>query len=289
MKKENIVYILLTVSIVINLFLFGRVNSVKNEVESVNNRLTNLEYNLSEANNNIYDISNQLREEASFIADINMKTDVESIFTNGCKLKVSVSFKDLSEGEEPYVLYRKYYEKNTNLERESEWMEAKLEEVATLSYGGNIEIDYNYDYQYKIVTKGNIERSSGIETIMTSEYQPIDVYVNETYNENGNVGKIITVIKRYDTEGFDVDNIVMKVDGINKIYKGSEIKEGDPYYYSDYYYEDKFNSDVEVKKYTVEVPTDDLKPMDYNQGWRMAFIEVTCKNEFKIIQNEYGF
>lgn len=288
MKKEKIIYILLGASIVINLFLIGQVNGLKSEMESIDSKLINLESNLSSINNNIYDIYNQLTEEANFIADVNIKTDIESISTKGCKLKASVAFKDLSEGEEPYILYRKYYEKNTNIEQEYEWMEAKLVETATLSYEGNLDIDYNYDYQYKIVTKGNIERSSEIKVIETNEYQPIDAYINETYSDNKKIGKIITVIQKYDIKGFDVDNIVMKIDGINKVYKAEEITEEDPYYYGDYHYEDKFNSDVEIKKYRIEIPTDDLKPMDYNQGWRMAFIEVICKNGFKLIQKEYG-
>lgn len=289
MKKEKIIYILLVTSVVINLFLFGQVTTLKNNIEDANNKLSNLEFNLSSVNNKVHDIYNQLKEEANFIADVNFNADIESIFTEGCKLKASIAFKNLSEGEEPYILYRKYSEKNTNLKKESEWIETKLVESATLSYEGNFDIDYNYDYQYKIVTKGSIERSSEIETIETNEYQPIDMYIDSTYDDDNIIGKIITVIKRYDIEGFDVDNITMNIDGINKIYTAEEISKEDPYYYNSNYYEDKVNSAVEVRKYKIEIPTRNLSNMNYNQELRMAFIELTCKNGFKMMKREIGF
>ncbi|SCJ94755.1 Uncharacterised protein [uncultured Clostridium sp.] len=81
----------------------------------------------------------------------------------------------------------------------------------------------------------------------------------------------------------------MKIDGINKVYKAEEITEEDPYYYSDYYYDEKFDEYVEIKKYRIEVPIGDLKPINYNQGMRMAFIDINCKNGFKVTQREYGF
>lgn len=283
MKNEGISKTLLVTSVIINIILLITLFNVNNEVSNLNSNVINLQNNINNIEYKVNNLEYSLREENSFVLNTELKVDVGTISTEGCKVKANVSFKDLSQEEKPYILYRQFYNIKNNIQvKDDNWIEVELDKVATLAYEANLDIKYGYNYEYKIITKGTNEKSSEIQILESKLYQPVYMDPNQYYSDNKVRGIIINVIKRYDVQGFDIDTITLKIDGNENVYTAEQVDKVEYYGEKEYYLKGEEN--IEVKQYKIEVP---IKELDANSR-TYTFLEMRCKNGFNIVERSIG-
>lgn len=153
-RQSNIVIALC----IILFFSFLRIESLSSEISDLKNDLNEIKSNVEGIYSKISEEeeSNKLVSASSFsIGNIdNLK------FTTTLDIKIELN--RLDKNSYPVLAY-----KDTNAK---EWIEVELEAKDGLSYEGSMVLEQAKSYEYKILTKGDVQESSNIQVIDEFEY-----------------------------------------------------------------------------------------------------------------------
>lgn len=247
MKK----YILLAGGIVISgiiIYQTYTLNSIKKELFNMNSLKTSLQEELSGSLNNINsDIQNTLEEELakSYITkdvDFKLNKNIE----NGYDITVTVELNQLKDDSKVLFMYRD--------ESKKEWKEIELSKSAELSYSGDIILNYDNSYEYKVVTKGDISESSDVEVLDKYLFLPTAPDANWNYNEEGIYFN--TYLDEYSSsEESYQQNDIKNIQVIIK--SGSKEKTYTCEYKEDSMYDENEGMEYISKYYEVDIPKSD--------------------------------
>ena len=232
--------------------------NIKKQLEYIqintNSIQSDLVSSVEDINNNI---SNTIHEElgkSHITKDINFT--YEKNIKDGYELNVRVELSQIKEDSKVIFMYK---EIDSN-----EWIEVELEKINELSYKGKINILNNKEYEYKVVTKGDLSESSDIETLDKYNFIPYPPEIGTGWSDE------YISINLY--EGFEgdspIENIksakaIVDVDGKEKVYEFKYTEE-------DSYEEDNSNESEKIISYCVDIPK--------NYYGKNINIKITYKN-----------
>lgn len=159
-NKELVITGLLVVSLGFNYFTWSELKDLKNyqqgfaqknDVQWLRNEISSLRNNLKKIEK-----QNEWIQETNFEV-IKGKSNFNSIYVQG-----EWTFKELSDDQVPYL----------SLEENNKWQEIKLEKQNGLTYGTQLKLSpqKQHSYNYKIYTKGTINKSTEVRSIPYEKY-----------------------------------------------------------------------------------------------------------------------
>lgn len=191
-RQSNIVIALC----IVLFFSFLRIGSLSSEI-------SDLKTDLAEIKSNVEGIYSKLSEEEESNKLVNSSSfsirDIDnSKFTTTVDIKIELN--RLDKNSYPVLAY-----KETSAQ---EWKEEKLEAKDGLSYEGSMVLDQAKGYEYKILTKGEVQESSNIQFIDEFEYTgAVDNWSCESSN-GGNY--FISVYNPYENSFAKSDDFLIK-------------------------------------------------------------------------------
>lgn len=232
-----------SVAVLVVLLTFGySIFNIKKQLEYIqintNNIQSDLVSSVEDINNNI---SNTIYEE---LGKSHITKSVNFTYEKNIKDRYELNVRvELSQIKEDSKVIFMYKEIDSN-----EWTEVELEKINELSYKGKINILNNKEYEYKIVTKGDLSESSDIETLDKYNFTPYPPEIGTGWSDE------YISINLY--EGFEgdspIENIksakaIVDVDGKEKVYEFKYTEE-------DTYEEDNLNESEKIICYGVDIP-----------------------------------
>ncbi|WP_368504324.1 hypothetical protein AB3N04_20105 [Alkalihalophilus sp. As8PL] len=164
MKVRKLLYTLgfmVGVSLVLIIIQMSQFHSLKNEMENMHHQVMGVDSTMSQLFSEVHSlqVANQL------IGHIDFSTRYPEVYEAPFNVTLTWSFNEIETDASVFLLTRKL--------DDSEWNTFDAINHEGLHYEATIEVDSNEEYEYQIMSKGNIARSSGIE------YLPIDAYSHQ--------------------------------------------------------------------------------------------------------------
>lgn len=239
------------------------IHNIKQQLEEIDlNNSSNISGVYSSINNINTNIQQTLNKELSkthLTTDVNFKFN--SADNNTYKLDLRVELKRAGNDSKVIFMY-----KGVN---DNEWQQIELQKSNELSYVGQIQLNYEGNYEYKVVTKGTISESGDIETINQYDFMPKspNVSFGASYDENI-TGKGFTqnqkiidyILSAYYSDGNDVPvNGKMKISSIDVT---ANVSGEDKTYNCNYMKEERDEKNNELlrqERYEVNIPRTELE------------------------------
>ncbi|MEQ6391192.1 hypothetical protein RZN22_18065 [Bacillaceae bacterium S4-13-58] len=215
-NTEKILAGLLAVSIVMNVVNFFNIDELseeqffyanKNEVQNVQNEVSRL-----------YGEIEKLAEQGKWIQDEIFQLDPKSSDWDKVTLESQWTFKELPSDHKPFLLLR---------EEGEDWIEKPLEHVAGLTYGSILELSPQSNYEYQIVIKGDLMKSSDAQWIPRKFYGIPELEMKYG-REDSSEGKAFFQFEAFYGEGFPMES--MRIDNFYlEVLKNGEFVEKIPF------------------------------------------------------------
>lgn len=245
MRGKDIKNIVLAVLSIIVVWQFLIINKMDNEIFNMNNNTQMIMSSISGLGSNIQSIIYDEIGRSHLVK--NKKFSVNKFEQGKAVIDVVVDLSKVNNGEKVIFSYKK--------NKDSNWEDVELTKASELTYIGTMIMDFEYEYNYKVVTTGEISESSDIEYIDKYEF----------------IQKPPSIGYGYDTENFSIfasvdeyyisDN-ALDIDHIEIVTNFSEnIKT-----YNSTYKEKVLNSDgsvLEWPSYDVTIPRSEISG-DFN-------------------------
>lgn len=220
LKKQNSIIIFL---LIILLFSFMKIGNISTKIDK-------LESEIYEISNEVMDIQLKLNEEEESKKLINsVDFEIKSIDNKEfiSSMEIILELNRLPQNSEPVFAYR---EEDTDT-----WSEVALTKDSGLLYTGNIKLDQEKYYQYKVYTKGETQESSDIYLIEEENYTGV---LNNWSSEGiSNGGYLISIDSPYSkdltkAEDFIAKDIYVEVESENETKRYELIKSPESDLYS---------------------------------------------------------
>ncbi|QUH26515.1 hypothetical protein [Serpentinicella alkaliphila] len=163
-NKHKAILFIVVGSLFLNLIMFFRINSMKQELHNVNNTNSNNLYMLESRLNNLTMAISNLQEENKWVASSIINANHEKSQPGQIHLDIDFSLREIENGAQLKVVYK--------TEKEEEWSEVNAVNIGGNTFRAPIFLDKKETYHYLIVSRGNINRSSDTMIIPSNYYIP---------------------------------------------------------------------------------------------------------------------
>lgn len=258
MKKIKISYLLLGITIILNLFLINKTMELSNYINSNSSLLSEIKTELNSLEYQIDSLPSEISKEASFVSSVDLSL-LSTIFTDDTyTLSFKVYFKELQAGEIPYIIY-------TDEENPSAWHKISLNEDSTLCYSADLSLNYSKNYQYRIITEGTNSRANEIEELISTDYYPLkaEVYNEKVASSDDSTSLGINIFNTSELSDFEPVSVWVEIDGYDKEFLATISL-------------NKSVTSSNISHYTVSISSKDI-PSDF-RGSLPLNLYVTCKN-----------
>ncbi|MCC0678784.1 hypothetical protein IC218_00755 [Clostridioides sp. ES-S-0005-03] len=174
MNKKNTMYLIFIIIVIIALgYILLTINSIKNNLDTSNDKL---DYLSQEIMNTKSDISNIINEEMSksyITKSIDLK--VKKLEKDECLIDIDTQLSKLGKDGKVIFMYKADSDK---------WNEIEMTKHGELSYTCEIKITTGSEYDYKVVTSGTISESSDVQKLTKSDYMPEPPVFNYGIRDN---------------------------------------------------------------------------------------------------------
>jgi hypothetical protein len=164
MKVRKLLYTLgfmIGVSLVLIIIQMSQLHSLKNEIENVHHQVVGVDSTMSQLFSEVH----SLQVANQWVGPIDFSTSYPEVYDAPFNVTLTWSFNEIETDAPVFLLTRKLEDK--------QWNTVEAINHEGLHYKATIEVDPNEEYEYQIMSKGTIARSSGID------YLPIDAYSHQ--------------------------------------------------------------------------------------------------------------
>lgn len=259
--KKYIIYVTLGIFLGIIIYQVYSLNTIKTELENIKNMNTYLQGEVeglsSELSSQIQSALNEELGKSHLTKDVSFKLNKNT--DEGYDLTVITELSELKGDSKVLFMYKATSSK--------EWIELELKKEGELSYGGDFTLNYDNDYEYKIVLKGDKTESGDVEELYKDLFLPETPDVSWNYNENGIYFSAYPYVEEVGNISNEnkIKTIEVIVNNKEKTYKCKYNEE------SMYYDNDEF---AETSKYyETEIPKE-----DYNNKLNSIQMKVTYES-----------
>ena len=177
--KKYIIYVTLGIFLGIIIYQVYSLNIIKTELENIKNMNTYLQGEVeglsSELSSQIQSALNEELGKSHLTKDVSFKLNKNT--DEGYDLTVITELSELKGDSKVLFMYKATSSKDQ--------IELELKKEGELSYGGDFTLNYDNDYEYKIVIKGDKTESGDVEELYKDLFLPETPDVSWNYNENG--------------------------------------------------------------------------------------------------------
>lgn len=163
-RKLSVIIGLLVVLLMINLWAVLKLNQVPEEAAAeTEGRMSYEVHRLSNQIDNLSSTVDAIDEQLSWVQDVAFDVDEGSSDPDGIQLDVSVSLTEVHERDDVLLELRD--------EGDETWTEVRLDAEGE-AYTGRLLLDPDGNYQYRIVRKGEMVKTSEVSAVPMRYYQP---------------------------------------------------------------------------------------------------------------------
>ena len=167
-------------SLALNIYTLSALNKMENNLtvrmeRSVYNHTDILRSLVVDLHHNI----NSIKEASKLITSVEFKPNNNSSSPKSIHLDVEWTYRELEQGA---IIVLQYREKGA-----AAWQKVEANQISETSFYAPLLLDPTKEYEYLLVSKGNMIRTEGISTIPSSYYQPapIELFGSNSSSANG--------------------------------------------------------------------------------------------------------
>lgn len=259
--KKYIIYVTLGIFLGIIIYQVFSLNTIKTELENIKNMNTYLQGEVeglsSELSSQIQSALNEELGKSHLTKDVSFKLNKNT--DEGYDLTVITELSELKGDSKVLFMYK--------ATRSKDWIELELKKEGELSYGGDFTLNYDNDYEYKIVIKGDKTESGDVEELYKDLFLPETPDVSWNYNENGIYFSAYPYVE--EVENISNENKIKTIEVIvNNKEKTYKCK-----YNEESMYDDNDEFAETSKYYETEIPKE-----DYNNKLNSIQMKVTYES-----------
>ncbi|MDV2683655.1 hypothetical protein RYX56_04605 [Alkalihalophilus lindianensis] len=165
MKVKRLLYTLgfiVSVSLVLIIIQMSQLHSLKNEIENVHHQVMGTDSTMSQLFSEVH----SLQVANQWVGHIDVSLSYPEEYEASFNVTLTWSFNEIETDASVFLLTRKL--------GDTEWNTVDAINHEGLHYEATIEVDPNEEYEYQIMSKGDVARSSSIE------YLPLDAYSHQS-------------------------------------------------------------------------------------------------------------
>ncbi|MFA9396877.1 MAG: hypothetical protein ACERKV_01235 [Clostridiaceae bacterium] len=231
-KKDIIIVALLGILLIMVFNQGNKINNINDNYTNLSNQIYQMQNDILNTNSNI----NSLVESKKLIQNYDYKITKLDDEYKKAKLNVDLTFNSIAKGSKVYYVYRKviYGDKVHNMDgykdediTYGQWVKVELEKLEAENFIGELQLDYAYNYETKVIVETN-------EEIISEDLYQLDLYEQSKPDYDINVNP-----DSYSSDGTFIYSIDLNLQDINNDVK---VKSA----YCEVYYNDKIVNKFEI-------------------------------------------
>ncbi|MGF7186910.1 hypothetical protein GGQ84_003046 [Desulfitispora alkaliphila] len=166
-KKIKVLTWLVIVSIALNLYSFSRLNQMENNLSThIDRSVYNNTHWLQSQVGSIQRSISEIQEDNKWIRSIDFRANENDSSPKKINMDVEWTFKEIEK--EPNVLFQ-YREKGQG----KDWTKIPAVQKGSTNFSASVILSPDKDYEYQLVSKGNLVKSEAITDIPGQYYKPV--------------------------------------------------------------------------------------------------------------------